>query len=123
MTTLTLLLFKIVACVTISFFVIWQFRAALNAILTETCGTPQRAEFWLTFTQLMLVISPLLIVIFYASTDPLAPSIPALMLKEVLFQTLLGIFIALVLVARVIWKAIPNSQDRDNSNGESPRSI
>jgi len=106
MNILILFMLKILICFTISIVVLKLLKPALKNTLHEICGTRQRAEFWVMFTQLMSVIAPLLIVAFFAPTELIDQVNPALMLKETLFQSLLGIFIALAMVGQVIWKSI-----------------
>lgn len=106
MTSLTLFVLNVLLCFSISIAIIVLIKPLLRDVLSETCGTEKRAEFWVMFTQLMLVISPLLIVIFFApTTSPVELNI-AEALKHTLFQSLLGDFIALTMIAQVIWKSV-----------------
>ncbi|MCP3662737.1 MAG: hypothetical protein GY696_09610 [Gammaproteobacteria bacterium] len=97
---------EVTLSISISLTIITLLKPLLSDLLTDTCGTTSRAAFWVMFTQLMLVISPLLIVIFFASTDPVSSTNAADAIKETLFRTLLGIFIALITVGQVIWRSI-----------------
>ncbi len=80
----------------------------LKDVLKDTCGTEHSAEFWVRFTQLMMIITPLVIVIFFAglnsSTEILTQ--PITILKQTLLQILVGELIALAIVGRVIYSAI-----------------
>jgi uncharacterized membrane protein YhaH (DUF805 family) len=91
----------------------------LAEVLTETCGTDRRAAFWVMFTQLMLYLAPLLIVVFFIPTDPITEKSLVLALKETLFYSLLGVFVGLAVVGKVIWKSI----DIFTSNQADPNSI
>lgn len=90
----------------ISSTVILLFRSQLWDVLTETCGTRQRAAFWVMFTQLMLVVAPLMLVIFFTKTGEVAAPNTLVLIKETLFRSLLGVFVGLLAVGQVIWRAI-----------------
>lgn len=92
----------------ISAYLIFWFTPLLRDVLIETCGRQNRADFWVRYTQFMLVISPLLIVVFLSK----APGSPepniVMQIQDTLFHILMGIFIALAAIGKVIWKAIGN---------------
>ncbi len=115
MNTLILFVLEIGICLGISIAMILLLKPLLRNVLTDTCGTPQRAEFWVMFTQLMLIISPLLVVVFFAPTATLTHLNIAHELQRALFRTLLGDFIGLSLIGRVIWKSINNFNDNQTA--------
>jgi len=43
--------------------VIWYLRKPLQAILTELCGKPERAQFWSAFSHMTLFLIPLIAVL------------------------------------------------------------
>jgi len=90
---------------TISATVVMFIKSGLRDMLIETCGTEKRADFWVMYTQIMLFISPLLVVIYLAPITSIA-AYPAELLKNILFWSLLVVFIALAKIGRVIWKSI-----------------
>jgi hypothetical protein len=49
--------------------VAWFIRRHLRNVLTDLTGTPARAEFWVTFTSLLLVIIPLVVAMFVPAGD------------------------------------------------------
>ncbi|MCE2028511.1 hypothetical protein [Sessilibacter corallicola] len=106
MNTLTLLFAEAALCVAVSIALILLIKPPLKAILTDTCGTVERANFWVMFTQLMLVISPLMVVIYYAPTTAYEHINLADELRQAVFRILLGGFIALAVIGRVIGKSI-----------------
>ena len=106
MNTLTLFLLEVFLCIGISTSVIYLLKPLLREILTDTCGNQTRAEFWVMFTQLMLFIAPLLIVIFFASTEVVANIHVVKVIQDTLFRSLLGEFIALAMIGQVIWKSV-----------------
>jgi len=91
-------------------------RPLLRGILVETCGTHERADFWLMFTQIMLAIAPLLLVIFFSHSTDEAALLPALFIKETLFHSLVGLFIGLLLIGHVMWRSIINSPNRQKAS-------
>ena len=64
----------------------------------------------------MLVISPLLIVVFFAPTSSVTELNIAKELQQALFRTLLGDFIALSIIGQVIWKSINSLHDQEMSH-------
>lgn len=106
MNTLSLFSLEVLFCAGISIAVIALIKPLLREVLIETCGTPTRAEFWVMFTQLMLIISPLLIVVFFAPTDTRHAINLAEAMQDTLFQSLLGVFIALTVIGQVMWTSI-----------------
>ena len=108
MDTLTIFLIEVLLCLGISLMLIYLLKPLLREVLIETCGTATRADFWVMFTQLMMIISPLLIVIFFAPTLASGPVHITEALQDTLFRSLLGDFIALAMIGKVIWKSIKN---------------
>lgn len=106
MDALLLFALEIALCLGISIMLITLLRPLLKDVLTDTCGTEKRAGFWVMFTQLMLIISPLLVVVYFAPTAPISQLNVANELQRALFRTLLGDFIALSVIGKVIWKSI-----------------
>jgi hypothetical protein len=109
MNTLSLFTIEVLLCFGISAAVILLLKPLLRDVLIETCGTAKRAEFWVMFTQLMLIISPLLIVIFFAPTDTSITINIAEAMQDTLFRSLLGVFVALAMIGQVMWKSIRNT--------------
>ena len=106
MSNLALLFIESGLCLLISIVTIFLLRPSLRAILAEICGTEQRADFWLVWSQIMMVVSPLLLVIFFADARPGTALYPMEAVKTALFRALLGIFVATGMMGRVIWWAI-----------------
>ena len=115
MSPLTHFLLSITFCLGISAGVIMVIKAKLRDVLIETCGTEKRADFWLTFTQLMVLIAPLMIVIFFSPTSAITEANSITYLKNALFQTLFGLFTGLAVTGKVIWRSI-----REGDSGSLP---
>ena len=101
---------------TISLMIVYLMQPVLQRLLAELCGTTQRASFWSRFSQIMLVISPLLTATLLFTAEPVDT---VLLLRETLFNILLGIFVALVVIALLIWKSIPLSVGLPENSGEN----
>ncbi len=123
MSNIALFLTQIGMCITISLAVIVLIRPYLTDVLTETCGTRKRAAFWVMFTQLTLAISPLLLVIYFTDAKPGIHAYPVEAIKDTLFQSLFGIFVAIAIVGRVIWKSIAadfNANGDEGNDAQAP---
>jgi len=111
MNELIIFALQLFVALAISVFVVYLIKPYLKDVLKDTCGTAQSAEFWVRFTQLMMIVSPLMIVVFFSVADPYQEgfSQPVQILKETMLQTLTGIFVGLVFVGRIIYRAINTS--------------
>lgn len=89
----------------ISLSIVRLLKPLLRDVLLEACGTGQRADFWGMFSQLMIFIAPMLIVIYFTGATK-ADSNIVLSIKDALFRSLLGQFIALAAIGYVIWQTI-----------------
>jgi hypothetical protein len=119
MENLVIFLLEVVLCAGISLALISLLKSPLQNVLEEICGSATRATFWVVFSQLMLLLSPLLIVTFLTQTTDGALSNPIGIFQETLFRSLLGDFIALSMIGFVIWSAIPQAaQKRGKERGE-----
>ena len=99
---------QLVIVLSMSVFVLALIKPYLKDVLKDTCGTEHSAEFWVRFTQLMMVIAPLVIVIFFADLQNSEQILtqPAYILKQTLLQTLVGELIGLTFLGRIIYRAI-----------------
>lgn len=111
MNALSLFTIEILLCFGISTAIVLLIKPLLRDVLIDTCGTAKRAEFWVMFTQLMLIISPLLIVIYFAPTASDSSINVAEAIKDTLFRSLLGDFLALGMIGQVIWKSIGSANN------------
>ncbi|MET0001353.1 MAG: hypothetical protein ABW125_18315 [Candidatus Thiodiazotropha lotti] len=118
MSAFTIFLMEVFLCLGSSSILVILLRPHLRAVLTDNCGTQERADFWVMFTQLMLVISPLLVVVFFAPTEAVSELSVANELRETLFRVLLGDFLALSAIGYVIWKTIQSDHDFETFSSE-----
>jgi hypothetical protein len=106
MNALALFSIEILICLSISLVITYRLKDLLMDVLTETCGTEKRAAFWVFFTQLMLYLAPLLIVVYFTPSGAISDKALLAALKDTLFYSLLGVFIGLAIIGKVIWKSI-----------------
>lgn len=119
MNSLVLFMIEVLLCFGISVSLIYLLKPLLLEVLVDICGTRPRAEFWVMFTQLMLIISPLLIVIFFAPTQSVLNINIAEAIKYTLFRSLLGDFIALAMIGQIIWQSIKISPNQSATKTDS----
>ena len=77
------------------------FRPVLRSVLVDLCGTPERAQFWVVFSGILLMGLPL---IFALGFDP-GKSAPALLFFEIARQlrlNLLGFLLALIAIGGAV---------------------
>ena len=99
----------LLTCLAISGVVVLVLNPLLVEILRDTCETKTRSLFWVRFSEIMLIISPLMLVIFFTHTgEPNAPG-TLIIFKDTLFRSLLGEFIGLALMGQVIWRYVNNT--------------
>jgi hypothetical protein len=96
----------------LSLAVILYLRKRLRRMLTEICGTGERAEFWCGLTNVMLVVAPLLAVLFAPYLGRMPHPSALTVLEDTVFRTSLGIALALSVVGAVIWREIPQVEAR-----------
>ena len=96
---------EIAVCLTISGLILLRLQRLLWRIGRESCEQGGGAtEFWVAYTQLMMLIAPLLMVAWFSRAGLNSSLVEQL--KGSLGVVLAGEFIGLVLVGRAVWKAI-----------------
>jgi hypothetical protein len=86
--------------------VIFYFASHLHKLLTELCGTPERADFWRAFSNVVLLLVP---VIFALQVAPDASqSVPAtLLVANQLKWALVGLVTSVLTMGFVLSAYIP----------------
>ncbi len=102
---------EILTCLSISGAVVFVLNPLLMDILCDFCGTKTRSLFWVRFTDIMLIVSPLMLVIFFTHTGELNAPSTLIIFKDTLFRSLLGEFMGLVLMGQVIWSFINSKKE------------
>ncbi len=109
------LLVEIATSLGISIAVLLLLRPVLGMFLCELCRGETRAAFWNTFTRLMLLISPLLVVLLFSNSKSLYPVAFAAELRDVLLHSLLGQFIGLAIVGKILLNFSRRAQEAESA--------
>jgi hypothetical protein len=91
--------------------VVGYMNAPLRRLLHELCGNPQRTDFWVAFSNVTVVLTP---VIFAMPSEP-APHPGPLSLVEICTQLkwgLIGLAISVLLLGWILGRLIPKSPAR-----------
>ena len=96
---------EVLVCLAFSVFILLRLQRLLRRIGLEACEQGGGAtEFWIAYTQLMMIVAPMLLVAWFSRAG--AHFLVVEQLKSSLFIVLLGQFIGLALVGRAVWKTI-----------------
>jgi uncharacterized membrane protein YhaH (DUF805 family) len=103
----------------LSVLVVKYLRSPLKKILVDLCGTTERAEFWLAFTNVTLVLVPLAVALRFR---PLASSWAGFLfaLSDQLQAVLLALIFTMVMLGIVLNRYIPSV--KANSSGSVAKS-
>ena len=100
MNNVTLLAIEATLSITTSVAITWMMAKPLNAALLDLCPTEQQANFWLAYTRVMLLITPLLMVLFISSRhsgDVFSD------LRAALIAALTGLLVGLLIIGRKMY--------------------
>jgi len=99
---------EIAISLAVSVVILVRLQRLLRRIGDETCERGSGAtEFWIAYTQLMMLIAPLLVVAWLSRAGHDAALVEQL--KSSLGVVLSGQFLGLALVGRAVWKSIVRS--------------
>jgi hypothetical protein len=105
MDAVTVFFAEVVACVAISTFILVRLQSLLRDLGGRVCEDGGGAtEFWLAYTQLMMLVAPVLLVAGFSNAGQHATLVAQL--KSSFVVVLSGQFIGLALVGRAVWKSI-----------------
>jgi hypothetical protein len=79
-------------------------RPVLSAVLTELGTSVQGAEFWLRSATALALIGSVCLVLLFGDAGSIAPGD---VLRRVFVWSLLGSFVSISLIARMVWRARP----------------
>lgn len=88
----------------------------LRTLLLELCGTPERASFWLAFSNVALVLVPLIFAMSYKPESGRDTSVVFEMATQLRFG-LVGFVVTLSLLAIILSKFIPRDRPSIGVNG------
>jgi uncharacterized membrane protein YhaH (DUF805 family) len=84
-------------------------RRHLKTILVDLCGTTERASFWTAFSNVTLLLVPLIFATSY-QLDSAAGSSPILAMSQQLKWALIGLVVSVLLLGIVIGSFIPRQR-------------
>lgn len=103
----------------ISFFasmcVVIFWKKSLRSILIDLCQAETRADFWLNYSNIMTVITPMLFVFLFGS-DGKSGEIDFIFLKNSFGCALFGIFFSILVIGLQISRFITIRISNDSSN-------
>jgi hypothetical protein len=107
MNAITAFLFGAGITVSLALLVVKYLRAPLKKILVDLCGTSERAEFWLAFTNVALVLVPLTVALHFR---PAASSLAGFLfdLSDQLQASLLALISTIVIMGLILHGYIPS---------------
>lgn len=88
----------------------------LRSLLMELCGTAERASFWLAFSNVALVLVPLIFAMSYRPESGQDTSVVFEMATQLRFG-LVGFVITLSIVAIILSKFVPRDRPSVTANG------
>ena len=104
MDAVTVFFAEVAASVVISTFILFRLQRLLRDIGSECEQGGGATEFWVAYTQLMMLVAPVLLISWFSSAGNYATLVGQL--KSSFGVVLSGQFIGLALVGRAVWKAI-----------------
>ena len=106
MNALAIFSIEVVVSLLVSAIVLARLHALLHRIGNEVCERANRGatEFWVAYTQLMMVIAPVLLVAYFSKAGTYYELVDQV--KSSLALVLVGQFGGLVLVGRAVWNSI-----------------
>ena len=103
MDPVTVFFAEVSCCLALSVLVMLRLQRLLRHVGTEVCEKGGAAtEFWLAYTQLMMVIAPVLLVAWFSRAGQHHDVVSQL--KSSVALVLIGQFNGLALVGRTVWK-------------------
>lgn len=122
MNEFTLFSIEIVFSLIISGLVINTLSKALYTLILELCGTEARAKFWISYLNVILVITPLLAVFIFGTSSMLVQASFGFF-RNALTCILSGIFVSLSAIGFQIMQSIPKTSPRNEDGWTSNQKI
>ena len=100
MNTLILFSLEILISLSMSFITLWIISKPLIKVLEDLCPSKTQANFWLAYTRIMLLISPLLLVLMVSLNSRHYNNIESI--KFSLVSALVGLLLGMLIVGKKI---------------------
>jgi hypothetical protein len=102
---------------TSAFLVVLYLRSRLDPILVDICGTSDRARFWTSFSNVTLILVPMIRALGYRPGECLLPA-SVMQLADQLEQALIGLVATVLALGFVLTLFIPrNVPQKANAQG------
>ncbi len=113
-----LFLIEVAVCLVASGILVVAITRPLRRLLTDVCGTLERANFWVVYCDAMIIIGPLVAsVLFGTSGEVFAPSVT--FFKAALGSALSGVFVALAAIGLQVARTLPPRLPPAADSGQS----
>jgi hypothetical protein len=110
MSPLSLFLIEVAIAVLSSTLAVAFLTRPLRRLLIDACGSVERANFWVAYSDAMIFIAPLVAtVVFGKSSDVFTPTLP--FYKAALGSALFGVFVSLAAVGLQVARVLPRRLD------------
>ena len=110
MGSLPLFIIEVVICVCLSTIVTVILTRPLRRLLVDACGSPERAHFWVVYSDAMIFLAPLVATIVFGKSSDLSGATLSFY-KAALGSALFGIFVALTAVGLQVARLVPRRAD------------
>ena len=111
MNELYLFLTEIGISLFISVCVVFLLNKSFRNVLIDLCGTEVRAQFWMIYSNLMLIIAPLLTSVIFGTSNKVL-EVSFTFYKTAFGSALFGVFVSLIIIGLQITKYIPKLVDK-----------
>lgn len=112
---LTLFIIEVAFSLIISGFVIYTLSHALYRLILELCGTEARAKFWISYLNVMLVLTPLLTVFFFGKSGVVSEASFSFY-KNALSRVFSGMLVSLGAIGFHVMQSIPKNGSQVNDS-------
>lgn len=112
MNNVTLLAIEASLSISTSVAITWMMAQPLKAALMDLCPTEQQANFWLAYTRVMLLITPLLLVLFISArhTGDMFSD-----LRAAFIAVLTGLLVGLIIIGRKMYIPVDRQIHKANT--------
>lgn len=116
----TIFIAGMIAIVITSLLVIGYIKSPMKKILVDICGTEDRATFWVTFTNIMIILPP---VLFAMNCQPNIAKSGSVFFEMVTQYKwgLFGLTGAVLVVGITIWASIDTNNSKKTELRDKPR--
>ena len=105
MNAITILSLELGVSLAVSTLILLRLQALIRRVGNEVCDrSPGATEFWIAYTQLMMLVAPLLLVSWFSQAGHY--SLPVDQIKSSIAVVLCGQVLGLAFVGRAVWRSM-----------------